>query len=97
VPARPIDKFSDRHAYLQIADDMVRRIGEGEFTIKLPSERALAEEYECAYTTARRATEELRDWGVIVTIHGRGTFVVPAERNGGSHGSQPGIDPDAGN
>jgi GntR family transcriptional regulator len=78
VPARPVDKFADRHAYLQIADDIVRRIGEGEWTIKLPTERAFAEEYETAYATARRAMEELRQRGVIVTVHGRGTFLAAA-------------------
>jgi GntR family transcriptional regulator len=78
VPARPVDVFNDRHAYLQIADDIERRIGAGEFTIKLPSERALAEEYETSYTTLRRSALELRDRAVIVTVHGRGTFVATA-------------------
>src|SRR6185437_15797782 len=71
LPARPIDKFIRKHAYLQIADDIVRRIDDGEFPYKLPSERAFSEEYETAYTTARRAIEELRERGVITTIHGR--------------------------
>jgi len=78
MPARPVDKFIRRHAYLQIADNIVRRIGGGEFPYKLPSERALTEEYETAYTTVRRATEELRERGVVTTIHGRGTFVKAA-------------------
>jgi GntR family transcriptional regulator len=76
VPARPVDLYIRKHAYSQVADDIVRRINEGEFTIKLPSERALTEEYETAYTTVRRAMQELRQRGVIVTIHGRGTFVA---------------------
>ncbi|SRR5260370_5185483 len=78
VPARPVDRFIRKHAYLQVADDIIRRIDEGEFTIKLPAERALADEYESAYTTARRAMEVLRERGVIVTIHGRGTYVATA-------------------
>jgi GntR family transcriptional regulator len=78
VPARPVDKFILRHAYLQIADDIARRIDDGEFTYKLPSERAFTEEYETSYATARRAMEELRDRGVITTIHGRGTYVTAA-------------------
>ena len=45
--------------------------------MKLPSERSIAEEYEVAYTTVRHATAVLRERGVIVTVHGRGTFVSP--------------------
>jgi len=45
-------------------------------TLKLPSERALADEYEVACTTVRHAMQILRERGLIVTIHGRGTFVA---------------------
>lgn len=41
------------------------------------AERSLAAEYGTAYTTVRRATEVLRERGVILTVHGRGTFVKP--------------------
>jgi GntR family transcriptional regulator len=85
VPAKPVDKFITKHAYLQVADDIVRRIDEREFTIKLPAEPALAEEYETAYTTVRRAAKELRERGVITTIHGRGTFVTGAVPTDASH------------
>jgi DNA-binding GntR family transcriptional regulator len=47
----------------------------GELSGKLPSERSLAEEYECAYTTVRRAMEVLRDEGTVITRQGRGPFV----------------------
>ncbi len=55
--------------------DLKRRIASGELAGKLPSERSLAEEYECAYTTVRRAMEVLRDEGTVITRQGRGTFV----------------------
>jgi GntR family transcriptional regulator len=75
VPAREVDPMGEEYAYIQVARDVERRIADGEITAKLPSERALAEEYGVAYTTVRRAMEELRERGVIITRHGRGTFV----------------------
>lgn len=77
-PARKIDPYGREHAYLQVADDVQRRIEAGEIARKLPAERDLASEYQVAYTTVRHAMQVLRERGVIVTIHGRGTFVAAA-------------------
>ena len=77
MAARPIDPFGAEYAYVQVADDIQRRITEGEITAKLPSERAFAEEYGVAYTTVRHAMAVLRERGIILTAHGRGTFVTP--------------------
>jgi GntR family transcriptional regulator len=44
---------------------------------RLRAERELAEHYEVAYGTVRRAMEVLRERRLIETIHGRGTFVTP--------------------
>lgn len=82
MPAAPIDPFGADPAYMQVADDIERRIRTGEFTRKLPAERALAEEYGCAYTTVRHGMEILRERGLIITAHGRGTFVRGSERAG---------------
>jgi DNA-binding GntR family transcriptional regulator len=79
VAARPVDPFGDDYAYVQVANDVERRIKEREITAKLPSERSLADEYETAYTTVRRAMEVLRERDVIITKHGRGTFVKPQQ------------------
>ena len=76
MPAQPVDPFARKHAYLQVADDVARRIASGEITRKLPAERALAEEYEVSYITVRHAMAVLRERGLIVTIHGHGTFVA---------------------
>ena len=72
----PVNPYGRDHSYVQVADDIARRIGAGEISIKLPSERALADEYQVAYTTVRHAMQILRERGLIVTIHGRGTFVA---------------------
>lgn len=67
--------MGEGYAYVQVADDVERRINDGEITAKLPAERDLAEEYGVAYTTVRHAMDVLRQRGVIITRHGRGTFV----------------------
>ena len=62
---------------MQVANNIAARIGAGEMTHKLPSERSLAEEYGVAYQTVRHAMAVLRDQGLIITRQGRGTFVAP--------------------
>lgn len=68
-------------AYVRVADDVAARITSGELApgARLRSERDLAEYYEVAYGTIRRAMQVLRDRGLIETIHGRGTFVIKPE------------------
>lgn len=61
-----IDRASIRQAY--IAADW--------YSVKLPSERNLAEEFSVAYPTLRHAMAILRERALILTIHGRGTFVA---------------------
>lgn len=63
--------------YRRIADELGARIVSGEFApgSKLPAEPVLAQEYEVAYGTLRRAMDVLRERGLVVTIWGKGTFV----------------------
>ncbi|MEV5309981.1 GntR family transcriptional regulator [Streptomyces sp. NPDC052610] len=63
--------------YVAVADHVEARIRAGELQpgARLPAERDLAQEYGVAYLTVRRAAQVLRDRGLIVTVHGRGTFV----------------------
>ncbi|MER6099572.1 winged helix-turn-helix domain-containing protein [Streptomyces sp. NPDC001728] len=64
--------------YVAVADHIAARISAGELTpgARLPAERDLAEEYGVAYLTVRRAARVLRERGLILTVHGKGTFVV---------------------
>ena len=64
-------------AYLRVADDIEARISSGELApgTRLRAEKELAEHYEVAYGTVRKAMKVLRERGLITTIHGRGTFV----------------------
>ncbi len=74
--AAPGGRDSDL-AYMRVADDIAARINSGELSsgTRLRGERDLAEHYGVAYGTIRRAMVVLRDRGLIVTVHGRGTFV----------------------
>lgn len=67
--------------YVALADHVAARIAGGELQpgARLAPEREIAEEYGVAYMTVRRAMQELRDRGLIVTVHGKGTFVAERE------------------
>ncbi|MFF4571315.1 GntR family transcriptional regulator [Streptomyces sp. NPDC001410] len=61
----------------RIAGDLRRRIEAGELCAgdKLPSERALAEQYGAARNTAREAIRLLAEQGLVTAKHGKGVFV----------------------
>ena len=67
--------------YVQLADILERRIGNGELQPNrpLPSEKYLMAEYGVARGTARKAVEVLRDRGLVFTVPQRGTFVKPKD------------------
>lgn len=71
-----------RLTYVQVAEHIASRIEVGELAggRRMPPERELAEEYGVAYSTIRKAMQCLRESGLIVTMHGRGTYVMPKER-----------------
>lgn len=68
----------DDLVYVRVADDIAARIASGELAsgTRLRAERDLATHYGVAYGTIRRAMQLLRERELIVTIHGRGTFVA---------------------
>ena len=74
----PIRPDGPELVYVQVADHIAARIESGELApgSRLPAERELATVYGVAYDTVRRANELLRERGLIVTVHGRGTFVA---------------------
>ena len=67
--------------YRQLADLLAQQIEEGKLRPgqPLPSELHLQQTYGVARGTVRMAMRELRDRGLVVTMHARGTFV--AERS----------------
>jgi len=77
--------------YMAFADHIAARIAAGELTpgSRLPSERDLADEYGIAYMTVRRGMQKLRERGLIVTVHGKGTFVANPPQDDTEQQSQP--------
>jgi DNA-binding GntR family transcriptional regulator len=63
----------------QVARDIEADIVAGRVApdTRLPSEPDLALQYGVARMTVRRAVAQLRDKGLVVTVHGRGSFVSP--------------------
>jgi GntR family transcriptional regulator len=78
VPEWDPDAGGPAYVYMRLADHLAARIASGELPAdaRLPGERDLAAEYGVALGTARRAVEELRDRGLVVTLPGKGTFVT---------------------
>ncbi|GAA3350017.1 hypothetical protein GCM10020358_74340 [Amorphoplanes nipponensis] len=75
-----IDPEGMKPVYVQVADVIAARIGRGELAPNrpIPSETAMVQEFGIARGTARRAVELLRERGLVATVPGRGTFVLPA-------------------
>ncbi|MBB1260691.1 GntR family transcriptional regulator [Streptomyces alkaliterrae] len=68
---------SDRPKYLQIADDLARKIRTGALApgAQVDSEADIIERYKVSQGTVRKAMGELRTAGLIETHHGRGSYV----------------------
>jgi GntR family transcriptional regulator len=62
----------------QVARDIEADISSGVIPAdtRLPSEAEIAGMYGVARMTVRRAVAVLRERGLVVTVHGRGTFTV---------------------
>jgi GntR family transcriptional regulator len=73
-----IDPDSPEHPYVQLAGSLRSRIKAGKIGPRVPSITELAEQADVSTATVKRAMGLLRDEGLIYTVRGRGTFVVPA-------------------
>ena len=65
--------------YVAIADDITDKITDGTYPpeSRLPSEAELAEEYGAAKMTVRAAIRVLNERGLVETVRGKGSFVLP--------------------
>ncbi|MFI6421539.1 GntR family transcriptional regulator [Streptomyces sp. NPDC050842] len=79
TPTGPLDPQSATPLYIQLAELIGKQIASGALAPDrpIPSENRLAEEYGVARLTARRATQELRDRGLVITVRGKGSYVTP--------------------
>lgn len=75
---RPRRRQEQPKSYIEIADDIERRIHEGEFApgAQLPSSTELAFFYKVGLTTINNAVRILRDRDLIYSLQGRGKFVT---------------------
>src|SRR3954462_10220184 len=73
-----ISQTDARPMYLQIMEQIRARIAAGDWPAgkELPSIRALAADLSVSVITIKRAYLDLENEGVIVTRHGKGSFVA---------------------
>lgn len=77
-----ISQTDARPMYLQIVEQIRARIAAGDWPAgqELPSIRALAASINVSVITVKRAYLDLESEGVIVTRHGKGSFVADSGR-----------------
>lgn len=75
---RPVDPSRPVYVWKQAADWIAARIDTGELRpgARLEGERELAEQLGIAVGTVRRAVEDLRERGLVVTLPAKGTYVA---------------------
>jgi GntR family transcriptional regulator len=78
VPKFDASSLGAAYVYVGVADHIAARIEAGELVpgARLPAERDLAADYQVAVGTARRAVEELRQRGLVVTLPAKGTYIT---------------------
>jgi GntR family transcriptional regulator len=76
-----ISQTDARPMYLQIVEQIRQRVAAGDWPPgqELPSIRALAADLRVSVITVKRAYLDLETEGVIVTRHGKGSFVADAQ------------------
>jgi GntR family transcriptional regulator len=74
-----LDRTSPLPLWAQLAEELRRRLLEGELGGRLPPEPRLASDYQVSRQTVREAIRRLRDAGLLTAERGRGTFVRTPE------------------
>jgi len=77
-----IDREGPVPPYRQIADDLRRKIEDGTIPPgrRIPSMVEMEQAYNVARDTLRKATQALKDEGLVETITGMGIYVVDPTR-----------------
>jgi GntR family transcriptional regulator len=83
-----VDPSLPVYMYVQVADRVAARIATGGLRpgSRLPNERELAAEYRVGLNTARRAVQELRARGLVVTLPSKGTYITTQPEPEGRQG-----------
>lgn len=61
--------------HIQLRKIIEKKIQQGYFKEKIPSERELMEEYDVSRSTVREAISQLVIDGIVEKVHGKGTFI----------------------
>ncbi|MEU6860661.1 GntR family transcriptional regulator [Glycomyces sp. NPDC046736] len=74
-----VDRYSKTPLFAQVAERLRERIQAGEWApgAAMPSERQVAEEYDVARPTARRALAVLEEEGLLLVLPQRGVVRSP--------------------
>jgi len=71
--------MADAPKYIQVAEELERKIATGIWGRQVPSVRAIAKEYSVSIVTASRALQVLCDKGLVHTVERSGAYVVDRE------------------
>ena len=73
-----VDLEGPEPLYEQIAAVLAARIGDGTYPLRrrIPSEADICTEFDVSRPTARAAIRLLVERGLVVTVRGKGSFVV---------------------
>lgn len=71
-----VDRASPLPLWAQIADELRRRVAEGEFEQRFPTEEELSHAYGVSRQTVREAVRHLQTDGLLVRQRGRGTHLA---------------------
>ncbi len=74
--AATLDRSSPLPLWAQIVDDLRRRLIEGQFESRFPTDEELTREYEVSRQTVREAVRRLSQEGLVVRQRGRGSSVA---------------------
>jgi DNA-binding transcriptional regulator YhcF (GntR family) len=77
--ATVLDRSSPLPLWAQLLADLRRRMAEGEFEERFPTEEACARDYKVSRQTVREALRRLADDGLLVRARGRGTTLARPE------------------
>jgi GntR family transcriptional regulator len=75
VSVVPVDRANPLPLWAQLRDDLRRRLDDGEFAARFPTDLELVEEYDVSRHTVREAVRRLHDEGLLDRSRGKGTFV----------------------
>ncbi|MEW6262729.1 MAG: GntR family transcriptional regulator [Thermodesulfobacteriota bacterium] len=77
-----LDRDDSRPLYVQVAEVLEKRMEAGSLAsgVLVPSELELIHRYGVSRTTVRQAIQRLEDKGLVLKVHGKGTFVAAFKR-----------------